>query len=370
MTSSRQDDGMPSRFDYQAVMSGAESGPIGSLARAGLWLASVPYGAAVSMRNRQFDANRREIHRCGVPVISAGNLTAGGTGKTPLVCLLANWFRERQIRVAILSRGYGRGEQDFNDEAMELHQRLPDVPHLQDPDRVKSATIAVEELESQVLIMDDGFQHRRLHRDLDLVVVDASCPFGHGHLLPRGLLREPVKNVRRADLVVLSRCSTVDEAAIGKIEASIRRYAADLPIVRSDHSPTRLLEHPHHWLPIETLHGARVAAISAIGNPSAFEETVMQCGANLVAHQRLPDHDPFDPATVAELRQWIASLDHEVDRVVCTHKDLVKLRADRLGGKPVAAVMIDLTMQTGAPELERMLEQLTASGVRDEAAEI
>src|SRR5690606_27004946 len=114
---------------------------------------------------------RREVSRCGVPVISIGNLTTGGTGKTPLVRYVARKLREHGIRVALVSRGYGSTDGTGNDEAMELAWALPDVPHLQNPDRVASANIAVEELESQVILMDDGFQHRRLHRDLDIVVI-------------------------------------------------------------------------------------------------------------------------------------------------------------------------------------------------------
>ena len=129
-------------------------------------------------------------------MISVGNLTTGGTGKTPVVCFLAKWFRGNGIRVGIVSRGYGRGDADANDEALELYARLPDVPHVQDPDRVAAATIAVDELEVQLILMDDGFQHRRLHRDLDLVVIDATEPFGFGHLLPRVYCENPSRGFR------------------------------------------------------------------------------------------------------------------------------------------------------------------------------
>ncbi len=172
-------------MDYRSLMSGARKDPWAGCLRGGLHAASWLYGAAVGIRNRRYDRQAAEIHRCGVPVISVGNLTTGGTGKTPIVCYLSRWFRQRGIRVAIVSRGYGRGEADVNDEALELHSRLPDVPHVQDPDRVEAARIAVEELQTQLILMDDGFQHRRLHRDLNLVVIDATCPFGYGHLLPR-----------------------------------------------------------------------------------------------------------------------------------------------------------------------------------------
>src|SRR4029077_18396307 len=116
------------------------------------------------------------------------NLTTGGTGKTPFAAHLARWFREQNVRVAFLSRGYGAAPGDVNDEALVLDRLCPDVPHLQNRDRVEGARIACEEFESQLLILDDGFQHRRLARDLDIVLIDALNPWGYGHLLPRGML--------------------------------------------------------------------------------------------------------------------------------------------------------------------------------------
>ena len=345
-------------FDYRDVMSGNRRGPTATLIRGGLWVASQAYGAGARRKNRRFDTGAETAHHCGVPVISVGNLTTGGTGKTPIVCYLARQLRQSGVRVAIISRGYGRGDADLNDEAMELHARLPDVPHIQDADRVAAARIAVQELDSQLILMDDGFQHRRLHRDLDIVVVDATCPFGFGHMLPRGLLREPTVGLQRADLVILSRCGSAAEQTLSDIEASITSIKPSLPVIRSEHAPEALLEHPDQQLPIESIRGARVAVISAIGNPDAFTETVRRCGATIIDSRHLPDHARYDPNTVAELRSWIESLD-QVDRVVCTHKDLVKLQTDRLGGSPVAALMIDLQIRRGGDILSRWLEKLS-----------
>ncbi len=346
--------------DYQSIMSGRRNDPLAVVMRGGLWLASVPYKSAVAIRNRRYDQGTTEVYRCGIPVISVGNLTTGGTGKTPIVCMLAKWFRARGIRVAIVSRGYGRVGHDSNDEAMELHARLPDVPHLQDVDRVAVAKIAVEELDSQVILMDDGFQHRRLHRDLDIVVIDALCPFGHGHLLPRGLLREPISSLRRADLVILSRCSAVTSDVITAIKNRIRQANDSIAIVCSDHRPRQLLEYPGRPLPIEELRGQNVALVSAIGNPDAFEETVRRCGAQIVDTRRLADHDPYAPETVAQLCQWIRSLGDQITRVVCTHKDLVKLKTDRLESQPLAAILIELQTIGDTSELDAALRGIVA----------
>src|SRR5437870_5928929 len=143
-----------------------------------------------------YERGWNERRRAPVPVVSVGNLTVGGTGKTPCVEHVARFYRSRGLRVAVLSRGYGAAA-GRNDEAMVLEENLPDVPHLQGPDRAALAFTAVEELESEVLVLDDGFQHRRLARDLDLVLVDATDPWGQGYLFPRGLLRESPASLRR-----------------------------------------------------------------------------------------------------------------------------------------------------------------------------
>lgn len=342
-------------LDYRPLMSGQRTDPLAFVLRGLMRAASVPYGVAVAVRNRRIDSGAAEIHRSRVPVISVGNLTTGGTGKTPIVCFLARWFRLRGIRVAIVSRGYGRGTADMNDEALELHARLPDVPHVQDADRVEAARVAVEELDAQVILMDDGFQHRRLHRDLNIIVIDATCPFGFGYLLPRGLLREPVKNLSRADLVILTRCDTVDEAVIDEIQRTVQAGNQELPVLRSRHAPTSLLAYPDTCLPLEEIAGRDVAVVSAIGNPSAFEDTVRARGANIVDARRLPDHSPYSPDTVRDLRAWIESLGDRVDQVVCTHKDLVKLQTDRLGGRPLAAMVIELDLVGSIDALDTAL---------------
>jgi len=330
--------------------------------RAASWLGSWPYRAGVRIRNRQFDHGGRQIHRAGVPVISVGNLTTGGTGKTPIVCSLAKRIRAMDRRVSLVSRGYGRGESGQNDEAAELFARLRDVPHVQDPDRVEAARIAVEELETEVVLMDDGFQHRRLHRDLDIVVIDATCPFGFGHLLPRGLLREPVRAIRRADLIIVSRCGLVDDVALETIIAKLRRVdpriGDEVPLITSDHRPASLLRHPEDSMSLSLLNNAPVAMVCAIGNPEAFRRTIESCGGTVVGSRKLPDHDRFEPATVRELQSWIEGLARPVDYVVCTHKDLVKLQTDRLGGIPLVALLIDWTVIRGEDELHAAIEKV------------
>jgi tetraacyldisaccharide 4'-kinase len=198
---------------YQELIRGSRRGVFANAARLGLQTVAFFYAAGVQLRNRGFDWGLLPIHRANVPVVSIGNLTAGGTGKTPMVAAVADWFTSRNMLPVILSRGYRALEDSLNDEKLVLDQLCPHVPHLQSPDRLKSAREASAHLGAQVLILDDGYQHRRLARDLDIVLIDALDPWGAGHLLPRGLLREPKSALQRADLVVLTRA---DQCAPGE----------------------------------------------------------------------------------------------------------------------------------------------------------
>jgi tetraacyldisaccharide 4'-kinase len=349
-------------LDYQPIMSGQRTDALAGGCRAALAGLSVPYRFVIACRNQGYDRALWKTHSCGVPVVSVGNLTTGGTGKTPIVGYLAKWFLDRSIQPAIVSRGYGGQGGKPNDEALELAARLPTVPHVQNPDRVVAARMAIEQHGASVIIADDGFQHRRLTRDLDLVVIDATCPFGFGHLLPRGLLREPPAGLRRADLVVLTRCDAVSETAVLAIQQTILKCNPRLPVLRSQHRPISLLEYPNSMLPIQP---ENVAAVSAIGNPAAFEQSLRQSELNVIDTLRLPDHDPYQAQAVDRIARWIESLGNRIDRVVCTHKDLVKLRATQIGRQPLAALMIELTFSEPPSVLDEMLQERIQSRLPD-----
>ncbi len=295
-------------------------------ARGGLWLAQGPYRAVVGVRNWRFDHSSDAVTRVSVPVISVGNLTVGGTGKTPMVKWIARRLRQKKVRVALLSRGYGAEEGAKNDEALELEQSLPDVPHLQNPDRVASAQIAIEELASQVLVLDDGFQHRRLGRDLDIVLLDATCPFGFDRLLPRGLLREPVASLRRADVVCLTRADLVEQPARDALRRRVEQLAPGAVWCEAAHRPHRLVNASGAHQPLELLGGKRVAAFCGIGNPGAFHRTLESLGGELVAWREFPDHHRYSRGDV----DLIAGDAMDADLAICTHKDLVKLQINEL----------------------------------------
>lgn len=334
-------------LDYRSIMNGSRKDFPASLIRAGLAAASIGYRAAVSLRNRRFDRGSG-IQQAGVPVISVGNITAGGTGKTPLVAAIAHHLRERSLRVALISRGYGSDQTGVNDEALELYDRLPDVPHIQNPDRFEACRIAVEELDMQVIVLDDGFQHRQLHRDLDIAVIDATCPFGYDHLLPRGLLREPVQNLARAKIILLSRADLLDQTSKAALLDHLQKLAPTAIVAQCSHSPTRLMGHEQHHS-LDLLRNRSVAAFAGIGNPQPFFKSLEDLGGNVVSSQSLADHCGYDRQIVAKLTQWLDQLKplHPDLMAICTRKDLVKLRARQLGGVPLWAVEIEIEIGAG-----------------------
>jgi tetraacyldisaccharide 4'-kinase len=253
----------------------------------------------------------------------------------------------------VLSRGYG-GAGGRNDEALVLEENLPDVPHLQGPDRVALARTAVEELESEVLVLDDGFQHRRLARDLDLVLIDVTEPWGYGHLLPRGLLREPRSSLRRAGLVVLTRC---DQAARDRVEAvrrEVRRYAPAVPVVETRHGPVELVDSGRSVAPLDGLRARAVFAFCGIGNPDAFRRTLEGLGADVRGFRTYPDHHSYGRGDVESLRAWLRGLPPD-GLAVTTQKDLVKLRVDRLGDRPLWSLRVRLQVLSGLGEFEERL---------------
>jgi tetraacyldisaccharide 4'-kinase len=345
---------------FRDVVSGRKQGLSAVLARAALRIAETPYTWEVHRRNRRFDRGLGVEH-VQVPVVSVGNLTLGGTGKTPLVEWLCRWLRARQVRAAIVSRGYGARHGGRNDEAMELEERLPEVPHLQDADRVAAAQTAVEELSAQLIVLDDGFQHRRLGRDLDIVLLDALEPFGYGHVFPRGLLREPASGLGRAHAVVLSRADAVAAERREEIRETVRYHAPGAAWAEAAHRPQALLSSDGDARPIESLQGRRVAAFCGIGNPAGFRHTLAGLGCELVELREFPDHHAYTRADVESLITWAGGLNS--DAVLTTHKDLVKIRLPQLGRSELRAVTVGVQFLSGEAELTARLEPLAARAV-------
>lgn len=339
---------------WRDLVSGRTRGLRATLLRAVLRVVEMPYALAMRLRNWRYDSGRAPVAHVDAPVICIGNLTLGGTGKTPMVEWLARLLRERNLRVAIVSRGYGAEAGARNDEALELEQRLPDVPHLQNVNRAEAAQTAVEEFAAEVILLDDGFQHRRLARDFDLVLLDAAEPFGYQHVFPRGMLREPVTGLKRADAVLLSRADMVDTTVREQIKQQVTRLAPNAVWAEATHRPQRWLAASGATQPLEALAGKKVGAFCGIGNPAGFQHSLERCGCQVAALRAFDDHHAYTRDNVEQLAAWAREL--QVDALVCTHKDLVKLGVDRIGSVPLWALVIGLEFLAGQAELVEALE--------------
>jgi tetraacyldisaccharide 4'-kinase len=227
---------------------------------------------------------------------------------------------------------------------------------LQNPDRVTAARVAIDEFQSQLILLDDAFQHRRIQRDLDIVLIDALEPFGFGHVFPRGTLREPLAGLSRAQVVVLTRADMVDEVERARICGIVERFAPRTVWAECRHAPRSLLSSTGQEESLGTLRGKPVAAFCGIGNPAAFRHTLAGLGYNVVAWREFPDHFAYAPSDAEELAGWAKS--QSADAVVCTHKDLVKLARDKLGGVPLRAVSVGLEFLSGQQAIEAALENL------------
>ena len=344
----------------EELLSGRSNSLNSILVRAGLWCLSQPYNAIIWVRNWTYDRRWKRVGKATVPVVSVGNLTAGGTGKTPTVAMLARWFRARDVRVAILSRGYGAGNDGRNDEAKELEVLLPDVPHLQKPDRLSSATIATEELGMQLLLLDDGFQHRKIHRDLDILLLDAREPFGFGYLLPRGLLREPLKSLRRADIVMATRVDQVDSQTLAEIRTKVQRYNPKAAWLEAEHKPVRLRNSQGEFRDVDWLCGKNVLAACGLGNPSGFLQTVRSCGANVIASATFPDHHNYAAHDIEALSVQAEQCESLCDAIVCTGKDLAKIDAPRIGQFELWSLDIEMSVRSGEAILDEFLDRIMA----------
>jgi tetraacyldisaccharide 4'-kinase len=347
---------LPDADAFKRLVDGSARGIGPALARAALAGLSAPYAAAVACRNAAYDRGLLAAHSGGVPVVSVGNLTLGGTGKTPLVAWLARTWLERGLRPAIVSRGYGAARGTRSDEAAELAIVLPDVPHVADRDRVAAVRRAAA-AGAEIVVVDDGFQHRRLARDLDILAVDATDPWGCGRLFPRGLLREPLSGAARAHAVVLTRADAVgrdERLAIRRRLERLPRRGPPLVWVESTHRPLRLRSAAGGTRPLAALAGARMAAFAGIGNPTAFRRAVEDQGARVVGFQAWPDHHAYAETDAVELGRWARALG--ADFVVTTLKDLVKLPVDRLGDVPLYALEIALEVLAGGDDLAALVE--------------
>ncbi len=296
------------------------------------------YGFGAMSRGLLYDLGLLRARAVAARVVCIGNLTAGGTGKTPAAVLAAMTLRSKGVSTAILSRGYGRPQKgreisvlvdesasswkQCGDEPWMMHQLLKGqgVPILVSPDRIRAGTQAVNFYHSRVLILDDGFQHRALKRDLDIVLIDAAAPFGGRHFLPYGDLREAPYALRRAHLVVLTHSDLISPADLSALREEIRRLHAKVPVLESVHAPDFLFDaKTDARLPLEHLQGLGVVTLAAIAVPEQFEAMIERLGARVAQKWQYPDHHRY---TLDELSA-LSRLAGEAP-LVTTFKDIVR----------------------------------------------
>jgi tetraacyldisaccharide 4'-kinase len=285
------------------------------------------YGWAVARRNARFDRSIG-IDRITLPVVSVGNITTGGTGKTPMVAWIARMLIEQRLQPVIAMRGYRAKPGEMSDEQAEYRDLLPEVSVLANPERIKALRdFLPTHPQVNCVLLDDGFQHRQIHRDLDLVLVDASAGTFSERLLPAGHLREPIANLARAHGAIVTRASDATESQISKLKSHIERHHGKLPLAITSHRWNGLSlyqgESQPTSQPLEWLRGRRLLTLLGIGNPAAVVRQLESHGAMVSVSVPCRDHERFGRAKLATARGLCDGL----DAMFVTGKDWVKLRS-------------------------------------------
>jgi tetraacyldisaccharide 4'-kinase len=343
------------------LISGEVRGVSACLLRACLAGISVPCCAATRLRNFLYDCGLFRAYDVHLPVVSVGNITFGGTGKSPMVAWLCNYLIERKLQPGIISGGY---KQEFthdsnnkistsnrtenktdshnsspsgvNDEYLELKLRLPTVRHIQNRDRVLAAAEFLRGKKQgrrrgnvDVLILDDGMQHRRIVRDYEVVLVDATNPFGYGWHFPRGFLRESVGGLRRADALILTRADMIPNDQRETIAKRLKKIAPNAVYAEAVHAPKKLVYLDKTESSIDLVAGKSFLGFCGIGNPRAFENLLSNTAGKFSydkpkSFKKYSDHHKYTRTDLLNIINEALSL--KVDFIICTMKDMVKLR--------------------------------------------
>lgn len=331
-------------------MTDKRNGGIFGLFKFILYVLSLVYGLAIFSRALFYKFGIFKTSRVPIGIISVGNLTLGGTGKTPFVIRLARILENKiEKEACVLIRGYGWDEQTM------LKKILKDTPILVNEDRVKSARRAIKLYGSQVAILDDGFQYWELERDLDVVLIDSRFPFGNGHLFPRGILREPKDAIRRADIAVFTKVNkkifNLDE-----LRSELKEINEKILFLESIHKPKYLYDNKaRKELDLSFVGGKRVILISSIGDPAYFEETVKDLGANVIEHIAFSDHHNYRESDISRIMKRCD--ERKFDLIVTTDKDAVKLNRMSLSFGRYTLVTLAIEMDITAGE-EILIDRL------------
>lgn len=315
---------------------------------------SAPYAGAVRLRRWAYRKGVLHSHQAAVPVVCVGNLTAGGTGKTPMVAWVVNHLRSHGLRPAILTRGY-RAVNGVSDEA-EFLKAVTGADVVVQPDRVAGAAGAVA-AGADVCVMDDGYQHLHLRRDFSMVLLDATRPVGSLHCPPCGLMREGLWAMRDAQAVVLTRCDQASEAQLGALERRVRAEAPEAVLARAVHQARAVLDETGSRHGTDTLAGRKVLAFCGLGNPGAFFGTLEGLGADLVARVALGDHSAYRQSDLSDLEARALALGAEA--LITTEKDYVKLTGLERA-RSLLRLAVEIRFVSGERELTQKLDAAVA----------
>jgi len=330
-----------------------------------LYLLSLPYGLAVRMRSLSYSLKLLKTKTLSLPVISVGNITVGGTGKTPLVMTLATGLRDRGISVAILSRGYKRTKtsepvvsdgknlflspEESGDEPFLMAQACKDVPVLVGKNRFENGRVALQRYGIRGLLLDDGFQHLSLHRDLDILLIDSTIGFGDQHLLPRGVLREHLSHLRRAHLLLLTKVE--EPETCWPLERRLHEIHPRAQVFHSHYQPVSLVDTKGEQEKLDPLRGKKILALSGIANPNYFCSLLRKLGTEILREAIFPDHHFYTDKDLSS----IESRSRGVDLIVTTEKDMLKLRTLGIDHLPIRALRIEMKIWEEEAFFERVI---------------
>ena len=355
----------------EQVILGEERGKLSWLIRALLWPLSMVYRAGLAAYLAAYSVGLRKRRRLKVPVISVGNLTFGGTGKTPAVQTICRILLDRGKQVAVLSRGHGgsaRGtvvvsdghsiasdSRESGDEPMLLAMTLPGVPIVVGKDRRKSAQLACERFDPDVIVLDDGLQYWQLYRELDVVILDAARPFGSGFVMPAGDLREPIGGLRRAGIVLLANARELDEPAYSRVVRRVSQLAPNALVFRCAHEPTCFKRAADgQILALDWVKGRRIVAFSGIARPASFADMLESLGASLEKNLAFPDHHAYTGNDIGLIDLQRKSC--RAEAAVTTEKDLA-----RLGPRAAIEDLYALAVKLEIEESSRFADRINST---------
>jgi tetraacyldisaccharide 4'-kinase len=331
-----------------------------------LYLLSLPYGGVVRSRSLFYSLGLLKTKTLLCPVISVGNITVGGTGKTPLVIALAKGLMGRGIPVAILSRGY-KGKktsqpvvsdgktillspEESGDEPFLMAQACKGIPVLVGKNRFITGRIALQRFGVKGLLLDDGYQHLPIHRDINILLIDSHIGFGDHHLLPRGILREPLSHLRRANLFLLTK---VEDPEISQpLEKKIHEIHPSSQVFHSHYEPVSLIDPKEEQEELHSLKGKKILALSGIANPNTFSSLLRKCGMEIVREAIFPDHHLYATKDLS----FIKEKSKGVDCIVTTEKDMVKLKKLNIDHLPLRALRIEVKIWEEKEFYQKVLE--------------